>query len=251
MANDSNLRSNYNINMKCMYYHSHYNKMGNLENTPLCMAWEIIENWMTLRHTLLRIYFASLCMFNAFRYVCIVMFIIKCNDQTNEYDFQAIMCPAWCFRISDIRGERIWFIEASYIFQLISPSAAYMRQWIGPTLVPIMACRLFGPKPLYKPVLGLYCQLDPLEQTSAKFQSKNKIFHSRKCRRKHRLWNCGHFVQAGGWFKGSGHSPPSVSVRLAHMYLWGWGHSTTMYSLFGAIYTGLGSIWDFCRLLSV
>ena len=40
------------------------------------------------------------------------------------------------------------------------PSASYMRQWIGPALVQIMACRLFGAKPLSKQMLG-YCQLDP------------------------------------------------------------------------------------------
>ena len=45
------------------------------------------------------------------------------------------------------------------------PSAAYMRQWIGSALVQIMACRLFGTKPLSKPMLG-YCLLDPWEQTS-------------------------------------------------------------------------------------
>ena len=48
------------------------------------------------------------------------------------------------------------------------PSAAYRRQWIGSALVHIMACRLFGAKPLSKPMLG-YCQLDPIEQTSVKF----------------------------------------------------------------------------------
>ena len=48
------------------------------------------------------------------------------------------------------------------------PSAAYMRQWIESTLVQIMACRLYGAKPLCKPMLG-YCQLDPREQTSVKF----------------------------------------------------------------------------------
>ena len=37
------------------------------------------------------------------------------------------------------------------------PSAAYMREWIGSTLVQIMACRLFGARPLSK--LG-YCQSD-------------------------------------------------------------------------------------------
>ena len=40
------------------------------------------------------------------------------------------------------------------------PSAAYMRQSIGSALVQMMACRLFGAKPLSKPMLG-YCQLDP------------------------------------------------------------------------------------------
>ena len=43
------------------------------------------------------------------------------------------------------------------------PSAAYimyMRQRIGSALVQIMACRLFGAKPLSKPMLR-YCQLDP------------------------------------------------------------------------------------------
>ena len=33
------------------------------------------------------------------------------------------------------------------------PSAAYMRQWIGSALVQIMACRLFGAKPLPEPIL--------------------------------------------------------------------------------------------------
>ena len=43
-----------------------------------------------------------------------------------------------------------------------------MCQWIGSALVQIMACRLFGAKPLYKPTLG-YCQLDPWGQTSVNF----------------------------------------------------------------------------------
>ena len=43
------------------------------------------------------------------------------------------------------------------IIKLISP--AYLRQWIGSALVQIMTCRLFGAKPLSKPMLG-YCQLD-------------------------------------------------------------------------------------------
>ena len=48
------------------------------------------------------------------------------------------------------------------------PSVAYMRQSISSALVQIMACSLFGAKPLSMPMLG-YCQMDPSEQTSVKF----------------------------------------------------------------------------------
>ena len=66
----------------------------------------------------------------------------------------------------------------SYIFFLIKsspPSAAYMRQCRGSALVQIMACRLYGAEPLSKPMMG-YCELDPYEQTSVKFQSKYFCF---------------------------------------------------------------------------
>ena len=41
-------------------------------------------------------------------------------------------------------------------FNSSSPSTAYMRQPIWSALVQIMACRLFGAKPLSKLVLGYY-----------------------------------------------------------------------------------------------
>ena len=44
-------------------------------------------------------------------------------------------------------------------FNSSPPSAAYMRQWIGSALVRVMACRLFGAKPLTEPMLT-YRQLD-------------------------------------------------------------------------------------------
>ena len=44
-------------------------------------------------------------------------------------------------------------------FYSYSPSAAYMRQWIWSALLQIMACRLFGAKPLSETMLG-NCQLD-------------------------------------------------------------------------------------------
>ena len=40
------------------------------------------------------------------------------------------------------------------LFNLSPPSAAYMCQCTGSALVQIMACRLFGGKPLSKPMLG-------------------------------------------------------------------------------------------------
>ena len=51
--------------------------------------------------------------------------------------------------------------------------AAYMRQWTGSSLVQIMACRLFGAKPLPQPMLTYY-QLDPHWQISKKFESTYK-----------------------------------------------------------------------------
>ena len=38
-----------------------------------------------------------------------------------------------------------------------------------------MACRLFGAKPLSKPMLG-FCQLHPEEQISVKFYQNTKLF---------------------------------------------------------------------------
>ena len=72
----------------------------------------------------------------------------------------------------------------------------YMRQYHChiPTLLQIMACRLFGTKPLSEPMLP-YCQLDHKVHISVKFHSKFKRFHSRNCTRKC-LWNVVHFVAA-------------------------------------------------------
>ena len=41
-------------------------------------------------------------------------------------------------------------------FKSLRPSDAYMRQKPNPSLVQIMACRLFGAKPLSEPMLE-YC----------------------------------------------------------------------------------------------
>ena len=59
-----------------------------------------------------------------------------------------------------------------------------MRQWTGSALVQVMACRLFGAKPLPEPMLA-YCKLHPWEQISVKIETEFYQFHSRKC-----IWNC-------------------------------------------------------------
>ena len=45
-----------------------------------------------------------------------------------------------------------------------------MRQWTGSSFVQVMACRLFGAKPLPEPVVA-FCLPDSWEHISAKFES--------------------------------------------------------------------------------
>ena len=69
-----------------------------------------------------------------------------------------------------------WYLIVTHINSSPS-SAAYMRRWTGPAFVQVMACHLFGAKPLVKQVLT-YGQLDPWEQTLVKFESKYKSENS-------------------------------------------------------------------------
>ena len=79
-------------------------------------------------------------------------------------------------------------------FNASPPSATYMGQWTRITLVQVMACRLFGTKPLPELMVN-HWQRGPWEQTSVKLELKFKTFHSRNCNWKCCLWNGGHFVQ--------------------------------------------------------
>ena len=65
-------------------------------------------------------------------------------------------------------------------------SDAHTRRWTGSSLVHVMACRLFGAKPLPEPMLA-HRQLDSWEPISVKFESKFYHFHSRKFIQKCRL----------------------------------------------------------------
>ena len=108
-----------------------------------------------------------------------------------------------------------------------------------------MAWYLLGAKPLSKPILA-YCQSHPCDQTSVKFYSKFKHFHSKKC-----IWNClqnrGHFclepqcvswvmfigdVLAEGWYEWKhlcymlwsvctkNHASVTISVNNSNCFLW-------------------------------
>ena len=68
------------------------------------------------------------------------------------------------------------------------PNAAYIRQWMGQSLVQIMACRLFGLKPLSEPVNWTFGDKPQLHF----WLNKNILF--KKMHLKYRLRN-------GGWGK--------------------------------------------------
>ena len=98
------------------------------------------------------------------------------------------------------------------------PSAAYMRQWTGSSLVQVMACRLFGAKPLPEPMLT-YCELDSWEHISVKFESEFYHFHSGKCSWKCRLSKCRPFCAGGDEWSATlhlvpGYVPWEITTRM-------------------------------------
>ena len=66
---------------------------------------------------------------------------------------------------------RCFFYVCVLVFDINSfpPCAAYMRKWIRSSLVHVTACHLFGTKPSPEPMMT-FCEMDPQEQTSVKFQ---------------------------------------------------------------------------------
>ena len=79
-------------------------------------------------------------------------------------------------------------------FNSASPSDAQKGQWIGSALVQIMACRLFGAKPLTKPML-CYLLSGPLRTTFSEIWIERQNFLFTKLHLKYRLRNGAHFVQ--------------------------------------------------------
>ena len=68
-----------------------------------------------------------------------------------------------------------WWIRGDELeFNSSRPRDSYMRKKTGPSLVQIMACRLFGAKPLSEPMLN-YCQLETCKHISMTFWSNTTV----------------------------------------------------------------------------
>ena len=119
----------------------------------------------------------------AWRYIFTSKKYVNTNsgDGLSPIRCQAITFNQWWLEINwatKIRDQWItfeWFPFKNIHLKLSNNSMrlnnAYMRQYILPTLVLKMACRLFGAKPLSEPILP-YCQLDHEEHISVKFYLK-------------------------------------------------------------------------------
>ena len=81
-------------------------------------------------------------------------------------------------------------------------SDAYIPQWVGSVLTPLLACRLFDDQPLYKPML-CFCQWDTLEQTSVKFAS-NTYLSIRANASANIVCETALILSGGGWVGGGG-----------------------------------------------
>ena len=100
----------------------------------------------------------NICMHNMPMVLCvrIYMHILLCA----HFCYQMVHCGIWDWCIV---GFVRWVYYTSAIettlkevVNSLTPSAAYMHQRIRSALVQIMACCLFGAKPLSKPMLGYY-----------------------------------------------------------------------------------------------
>ena len=80
-----------------------------------------------------------------------------------------------------------------WTFRSSPPSAPYMHQWIGSTLVQIMSCPLIGARPLSKSMLSYW----KLEQTSVTLNSKYKTFVRGNASENIDCKNSGSFVPRG------------------------------------------------------
>ena len=88
---------------------------------------------------------------------------------TTDTPYLSVMGELWAFCCGHL-GENWPHFNSTKCMLMNSspPSAAYMRQWTGSSLVQVVACRLFGAKPLPEPML-VYYQLDSWKHITVKF----------------------------------------------------------------------------------
>ena len=102
------------------------------------------------------------------------------------WDNHCVTRPQW-FKWTPLLNPKYyqqWMYSFTHLPIVPHICVSELGQWTGLALVQIMACRLFGAKPLFESVLA-NCQFDSWEQISVKFKSKFCNFHSRKW-----TWKC-------------------------------------------------------------
>ena len=85
----------------------------------------------------------------------------------------------WPITCRNFAVQDFTFNRQSDTFISSPHSATYMCEWTGSSLVEVIACRLFGAKPLSVAMLA-YCQLDSGKQIIVRFESEIKC--NWKCR---------------------------------------------------------------------
>ena len=80
--------------------------------------------------------------------------VIEWESKYKTFNTKFLMCSK-CYVVCKMSAT----LYKSQTINSSFPSVAYMRQWTGSPLAQVLACRLFGDKPLPEPMLA-YCQLD-------------------------------------------------------------------------------------------
>ena len=123
------------------------------------------------------------------------------RDLTNDKS-TLVQAIAWYHQATSHHLSQCWLSSMSPYgvtrpqwVNSLRPSDAIIHLASQSTLVQVMTCCLLDTKPLPEPTL-IYFQLNLKEQTSGKFESKYKNFHTRNCFWKCHLQDICHFVQA-------------------------------------------------------
>ena len=92
---------------------------------------------------------------------------------TTKSDIFVYMSPHKIYKVYLELLDKVvaWFD----LFNAYPPCVAYMCQWIGSALVQIMACRLFGTRPLSKPIL-FFVNWTPRNKFQGNFNQNKKLF---------------------------------------------------------------------------